>query len=238
MKRLMLLSFVFLLSGCSDIAVLNPKSVTGQEQAYLIWLSLGIMTLVILVVFVLFAWFTFKYRYTKNKDGFVPTDVKGNLKLELTWTIIPFVLLAILAVPTIMTTYDHSPELQADNREGADKEGTHINVTGQQFTWTFEYENGKTVHDELIIPEDETIVFHITSKDVIHSFWIPELAGKVDAVPGRVYTYEIKDAERGTYRGKCAEYCGIQHTNMVFNTEVVSKSDYEDYLKKPDNQDD
>ncbi|MGM8365775.1 cytochrome c oxidase subunit II [Virgibacillus sp. W0181] len=229
-----MLFFLVLLfvTGCSQISVLDPKSSTGKDQAFLIWLSLGVMAIVLLTVFILFARFVIKYRYTKEKADFIPKDVKGSKKLELTWTIIPFILLAILAVPTVKMTYEQSPSTEAISS----KEGVHIQVTAQQFSWTFEHENGKTVHDELVIPEGESIVFQLESNDVIHSFWIPQLAGKVDVIPNKPHSYVIENAEKGEYEGKCAEYCGIQHTNMVFETTVVSKEDYAAYLKKPDNQ--
>lgn len=228
MKKYLIYLSTLLLAGCSNITVLDTKSTTGQEQATLIWYSLAIMAIVLIVVFSLFIRFVIKYRYTKERKDFIPKDVEGNLPLELTWTIIPIILLAVLAVPTVKTTLDHSPKAETD----ADEDGVHIYVTGQQFTWTFEHENGKTAHDHLVIPEGEKIVFHLESNDVIHSFWIPELAGKVDVMPQKVVTYNIKNAEIGEYAGKCAEYCGVQHANMVFDTKVVSQEDYEEYVEK------
>lgn len=227
-KTLLFILPIFLfLTGCS-ITVLDPKSSTGKEQSFLIWFSFGLMSIVVLVVFILFIRFVFKYRYTKEKEGFIPKDVKGNLKLELTWTILPILLLAVLAVPTIVTTYDQSPVSDASE----ELEGVHVHVKAEQFKWTFTHENGKEVEDELVIPEGESIIFHLEAVDVIHSFWIPELAGKVDAIPGKEITYEIKNPEVGTYKGKCAEYCGIQHAQMTFETRVVSEDDYQKYLEE------
>lgn len=228
MKRYVIFLSILFLTGCSNIKILDTKSVTGQEQARLIWYSLGIMAIVLLVVFILFIRFVVKYRYTEKRKNVIPKDVTGHLGLELTWTIIPFILLAILAIPTVKTTLDHSLTLGTDVE--ANEDGVHIYVTGEQFSWTFAHENGKEVRDELTIPTDEKIIFHLTSKDVIHSFWIPELAGKVDLVPGKEFVYKINNAEIGEYAGKCAEYCGIQHTNMVFDVSVVSKEDYKDYV--------
>lgn len=229
MKKTMLfiLPLFLFLTGC-NITVLDPKSSTGKEQSFLIWFSFGLMCIVVLVVFILFIRFVYKYRYTKEKEGFVPKDVKGNLKLELTWTILPILLLAVLAVPTIAITYDQSPV--SDAKEELD--GVHVHVKAEQFKWTFTHENGKEVEDELVIPEGESVIFHLEAVDVIHSFWIPALAGKVDAIPGKEVTYEIKNPEVGTYKGKCAEYCGIQHAQMTFETRVVSEDDYQKYLKE------
>lgn len=230
MKKIWLVFFglmCFLLAGCSNITVLNPKSATGKEQTYLIWLGLAVMSIVILVVFVLFTYFVIKYRYKSSHHNFLPKDIKGNLKLELTYTIIPVILLIILAVPTVKITMDHSPSTEA--LKGT--EGTHIGVTARQYEWEFEYENEEKVTDILVVPEGESIILHLISEDVVHSFWVPELAGKVDLYPNKELTYEIKEPEEGTYQGKCAEFCGPQHVNMTFTVKVVSEGEYEDYLK-------
>ncbi|MDY0394281.1 cytochrome c oxidase subunit II [Virgibacillus halophilus] len=168
------------------------KSTTGEEQAYLIWFSLGLMMIVLAVVFILFARFVIKYRYKKEKDDFLPEDVKGNLKLELTWTILPIILLIVLAVPTIQITYDQSPQTSADADAGMD-----IGVAAEQFKWTFSQPNGKTEENKLVLPEGETVTLHLSSKDVIHSFWVPALAGKIDTIPGKQVTYEIKNPKKG-----------------------------------------
>src|SRR5699024_12468366 len=93
-----------LLVGCSSITVLDTKSETGKDRAYVIWFSLAIMSIVILVVFILFTWFIIRYRYTKERQNVLPKDVKGNLKLELTYTILPIILLSEVSVHTIKIT--------------------------------------------------------------------------------------------------------------------------------------
>lgn len=227
MKRIWFIPVVLLLSGC-NITILNPKSATGEDQAFLIRLSLIIMSVVVVTVFVLLVWFINKYRKSNLEEGYIPLDVSGNKKLEATWTLIPIMLLAILAVPTIGITYYQSPVSDS----AAKKEGVHVEVVAEQFQWTFIHDNGKEQLDELVIPEGEPIIFHLYSEDVIHSFWIPELSGKVDVMPHEELIYEVKDPEIGTYAGKCAEYCGIQHANMRFDVEVVSIEDYKKYLEE------
>ncbi|HLR59750.1 MAG TPA: cytochrome c oxidase subunit II [Pseudogracilibacillus sp.] len=233
MKKLLFFISIFLITGCSNITVLDPKSETGKDQAFLIWLSTALMVLVILVVFVLFTYFVIKYREKPGKSDTLPIDVKGNMKLELTYTIIPIILLIVLAVPTVKITMEQSPSKTVTKNE----EGRHIEVLAKQFEWSFQHPNGERVADELVVPEGEPLVFHLTSEDVIHSFWIPELAGKVDVIPGNQITYVIDDAEVGTYQGKCAEYCGIQHTNMNFTVKVVEKDEYINYLNDIEEED-
>jgi len=228
MKRIIFLLMLFLLAGC-NITVLDPKSDTASDQAFLIWFSFGIMALVVLTVFILFIRFVWKYRLTKEKTDFLPKDVSGSKILEITWIVIPIILLAILAVPTIAITYNQSPVSEGENR---DKDGVHVDVTAEQFLWTFTHENEKEVEDVLVIPEGENIILHLKSKDIIHSFWAPALGGKVDVMPHEEIVYEIENPDKGTYKGKCAEYCGIQHANMTFKVKVVSMEEYENYLKE------
>src|SRR5699024_12365754 len=118
MKKVSLFLFSLLLVGCSNITVLDPKSETGKDQAYLIWFSLALMSIVILVDFILFTWFNIRYRYTKERQNVIPKDVKGNLKLELIYTILPIILLIVLAVPTTSITMHKSPITEAAQEEG------------------------------------------------------------------------------------------------------------------------
>ncbi|MGG4180671.1 cytochrome c oxidase subunit II [Virgibacillus pantothenticus] len=225
MKKIFLLPLLLLLTGC-NITVLEPKSETASEQAFLITFSFWIMMIVVVTVFILFARFVWKYRYTDSRKHDLPKDVKGNIKLEITWIIIPVLLLIILAVPTLAITYDQSPEWTKES----DDTGVAIDVTGKQFNWMFRHKNGKEEMDKLVIPEGESIILNLRSEDVIHSFWVPELGGKVDVMPGKELTYEIKHPQRGMYQGKCAEYCGLGHADMTFKVEVVSKQAYAQYL--------
>lgn len=228
MKKIRLLLPLLLISGCSNIAVLDPKSATGKDQAFLIWLGLGIMLLALAVVFILLARIVIKYRYTEERED-DPTHYlndKQKRNLQLAWTIIPIILLVILAIPSVPIGYQQSPVAEADSRH----EGEHINVSAKQFQWTFTYDTDKTEDNLLTLPEGESIILHLSTEDVIHSFWVPELAGKVDVIPNKPIVYQINKPEIGVYKGKCAEYCGIQHANMTFTVKVVSKKEYENYI--------
>jgi cytochrome c oxidase subunit 2 len=119
-----------------------------------------------------------------------------------------------------------------------------VDVVGQQWSWTFNYidddvANGKNVFTAgtardvptLVLPVDETVQFNLYSPDVIHDFWVPAFLMKMDVVPGRVNHYQVTPNRIGDYRGKCAELCGTYHSRMLFNVKVVSKADYEQYLR-------
>lgn len=227
MKKIFLLPLLLFLTGC-NITVLDPKSDTASEQAFLIEFSFWIMMFVVVTVFILFTYFVIKYRYTETRKHDLPQDVKGNIKLEITWITIPVLLLVVLAVPTLAITYNQSPQWT----EESDQSGVVIDVVGKQFNWIFTHANGAEEMDKLVIPEGKSIVLNLKSADVIHSFWVPHLGGKVDVMPGKELTYEINNPKKGTYQGKCAEYCGLGHTDMTFEVKVVSKQVYEQYLQK------
>ncbi|MGP4041125.1 cytochrome c oxidase subunit II [Gracilibacillus sp. D59] len=226
---LSLTTLISFLSAC-DIRVLNPKSETASTQTDLIYFSFMIMVIVLITVFAMLFQFVRKYR-DKNNNNDIPEQIKGNKKLEWTWTIIPILLLTILAVPTVLATYSQSPNGKDYERNSKD-DTVHIQVEAEQFSWSFIYDNGKVSRDKLYLPKDKTIVFHLQSKDVIHSFWIPSLGGKVDVLPHKENTMEIKNMVEGTYQGKCAEFCGTNHTRMRFTTHVVSDNAFSSWLNK------
>jgi len=125
-----------------------------------------------------------------------------------------------------------------------------IEVVGQQWSWTFNYSSDRDVTGgkvpytagtgsnipTLVLPVDQTIEFKLSSPDVIHSFWIPGFLMKMDVIPGQVgedrNSFQVKPTEEGTFVGKCAELCGVYHSRMLFNVEVVSESEYTAYLKE------
>jgi cytochrome c oxidase subunit 2 len=101
-----------------------------------------------------------------------------------------------------------------------------IQVTGQQWFWTFKYEEGVTTSREVFIPVGQPVEFIVTSRDVIHSFWVPQLGGKIDAIPGRRTTTWFEAQEPGTYLGQCAEFCGLEHYAMLFDVHVLPESEF------------
>ncbi|WP_270179156.1 cytochrome c oxidase subunit II [Alkalihalobacillus sp. CinArs1] len=227
MRSLYIIGTAFFLSGCSSIAVLNPKGTAGEKQLDLLLLSLLLMSIVLAVVFTLFVRFLVKYREKPGQEDDFPTQKAGNKKLEISWIVIPFIIIIVLAVPTFATTY------QLDEPFNNDQDPLTIKVTGEQFQWSFYYpEYNITSRDELRIPVDRPITFKLSSKDVIHSFWIPQLGGKRDALPGKENTLRMTAIETGTYSGKCAELCGAEHALMTFDTIVLDKDDFSTWIEK------
>jgi cytochrome c oxidase subunit II len=178
-------------------------------------------------------WFGIKYRHREGRDR-MPPQIHGNTRLEIGWTIVPAILLAVIAVPTVATIWDlaRKPPPNAIN----------VTVTGQQWWWKFTYTDPEMktaggaqliTADDLVIPTGRTVYLSVTSgfgnigdAEVIHSFWVPELAGKQDAVPGRTNHILMQADHPGTYLGQCAEFCGLSHANMRVHVTALSPTDY------------
>lgn len=172
-------------------------------------------------------------RYRRRRASESPAQVEGNRPLELAWTIVSFMIVGVLFVLTyrFMTTeYD----AEADNEEGTPDLTVH--VTGYMFNWDYEYflgegeETGVQTTTKLTVPADRLILLEITSRDVQHSFWVPDLAGKVDAIPGYTNSMWLKVDDPGLYTGNCAEFCGTAHYDMVIELEALVPAEFDTWL--------
>lgn len=215
------------LSGCTGhetMSALTPSGTTGEIQLDLIMWSFLVMMGVFSVVIAIYIYVLIRYRKRKGKDV-MPKQVHGNTLLEIVWTVIPIILLALLAVPTVKATFDLAEV--PDPGEGA----LFVKVTGYQYWWEFEYPDlGIKTAQELVIPKDTKVHFEIHGEDVLHAFWVPALGGKVDVIPGRVNTLTLDAKKTGLYHGKCAELCGAGHALMDFKVYVKEKNEFENWV--------
>lgn len=199
----------------------------------------GITTWVLVIVFAMVAvpcvYTLYRFRAT-GKETELPKQVKGNHLLELVWTVIPFLLLIIIAIPTWRVIFE-----QEDMKKKAaiSSDVLKIDAIGHQWWWEFKYTQlGVTTANELILPENTPVEFTILSKDVIHSFYIPRFGGKLDAIPGGknklVYTTPTlvnkEDPEGDFYQGHCLELCGLSHALMRFGVYVRSQADFDKFI--------
>lgn len=145
---------------------------------------------------------------------------------------VPFIIIAGVAIPFVVlaATYVMSLVQMRELASGGDEAETTIEVIGRTWWWEVRYPGGATTANEIHIPAGEPVMLELTSADVIHSFWVPELQVKVDQVPGRTSELWIEAAEPGRYRGQCAEYCGLQHANMIVEVVAEEPEDFEDWL--------
>ena len=170
-----------------------------------------------------------KFRERPGDDpNELPKQIHGNRKAELTWTLIPVFMLVFLAIVTIPTVFDLSSK----------SDGRTIKVEGQQWWWQFSYDVDQDGTDdivtanEIVIPVGEEVNLDIRSNDVIHSFWIPQLNGKKDAVPGRVHHWRISSPVPGIFYGECTEFCGLSHANMQMRAVVLTDEDYDEWVRE------
>jgi len=164
-------------------------------------------------------------RFRRRSDDEAPRQVHGNAKMELGWTIAPAVVLLIVSIFTVGTIADINRKA-----EGADV--VTVNVTGHQWWWEFEYpQRGVVTANELHIPTGRRVSLDLTSDDVIHSFWPPKLAGKLDVVPGRTNVMTVEADKPGTYYGQCAEFCGLSHANMRLRVVAHTSRDFDEWVR-------
>ena len=158
-------------------------------------------------------------KFNGKKRDAVPKQIHGHPKLEIMWTLAPALLLAVIAVPTIATIFS-----LAEKPENPVK----ITVIGQQWWWEYDYPGlGIITANEMVIPAGTPVELSITSRDVIHSFWIPRLNGKKDAVPNRVHFLKMQADEPGVYWGQCTEFCGLSHANMRMRVVALPQAEYD-----------
>jgi len=221
----LLLVLIFVLTGCTgqeNLSTLLPKGDAAEWQYFMIKYTFYVMLIVVVVVTVLFL-YALKFR-AKPGDNSIPKQVEGNTKLEILWTVTPFLLILSIAVPLVRT------ELAlAEIPEDAMK----VKVTAHQFWWEFEYpDHGIVTSQDLVIPVGEKVSFELTSKDVIHAFWVPALGGKMDTNPDNVNYMWLKADEPGVYQGRCTELCGASHALMDFKVKAVPKEEFEQWVEK------
>ena len=204
----LLLIALTLLVGCESSDPQNtlaPKGDVGQDIKDLFVPIAWIAIVIFVLVFGAIIYMVIRFR---RKDGPLPKQTHGNTRLEIAWTIAPTLLMAAIAVPTLATLFDLS-----DTPDGA----LEVKVTASQWWWAFEYPSeGVLTANEMHIPVGRPVKVILQSNDVIHSFWVPKLAGKTDVVPNSTNTMWFNATEPGEYLGQCVEFCGLSHAIMRF----------------------
>jgi cytochrome c oxidase subunit 2 len=161
----------------------------------------------------------------RAQEGQNPKQIHGNSTLEITWTIIPAVILAVMAIFTVPTIFKLAKVPKGPNV-------LHVEVRAKQWWWEYYYaKEGIYTANELHIPVGRPVVLTLTSDNVIHDFWVPELAGKKDVVPGETHTEVIQAEHPGTYLGQCAEYCGLSHADMRLRVVAQTQADYDTWVR-------
>jgi cytochrome c oxidase subunit II len=213
---------VLVAAGCT------PQSVTEQGQSIynLYNLFMYIAAVVFAVVSGLVIWSVVRYR---RRGDELPTQTHGNNRLELTWTVIPTVIVLVLFVFTIRA--------QDKVLDTSGRSGVNVTVTAFQWSYRFAYEGtgaevvgGPGTIPELVVPVGERVRVKLLSADVVHTFYVPQTLFKRQAIPGTVNQFDLTFDKVGLYHGQCTQFCGLQHTDMVYRVRVVTPGEYQSWL--------
>ena len=243
----LLLSTLLIFSSCSNVVggpqnTLAPMGSVADLQRNVFLLVVWPATIVFILVEGLILLILFRFRHRKGDDT-LPRQVHGNPGLEVAWTVAPAILLAIIAVPTLTGIVELGRSPKASDIK--------VHVTGSQWIWQFSYPDYKDASGQPIsgdtetdpngesvpvmyIPVNREIGLSFESTDVIHSFWVPKLAGKTDVVPNHPNHMWIKATELSDnygVSGQCAEFCGTGHAQMRFRVMVVSQEKFDEWVK-------
>jgi cytochrome c oxidase subunit 2 len=222
------------LSGCSAEITEQwqraglPEPATKQTPLIGdLWVGTWIAALGVgLLVWGLILWGAIAYR-RRNND--LPPQTRFNAPIELLYTVAPFAIIGALFYWTVV----NQNEILDDSAEP----DVTISVVGQQWSWTFNYLDDEvydigttTARPTLYLPVDQTVRFELDSPDVVHSFWIPAFYMKMDVIPGKTNSFQVTPNREGSYSGKCAELCGVYHSRMLFDVEVVSEAEFAEHV--------
>jgi len=228
-----LLAGLAFLAGCAKDAPQDTWQPAGPNAEQIdnlqqpVFLVAGIVGV---IVFVAVAFAVIRFR---DRGQAIPEQTHGKPALEVTLTIIPVLILIGVAIPTAGTIFDLA---KTDDTEMV------INVTGQQWWWEYDYPSTGSnaeaygvaepivTSGQLVIPENTKVLLRVTSRDVIHSYWIPKLNGKKDGVPGRVHLLRLEGSKPGIYAGQCTEFCGLSHAYMRMETVVLTRADFDAWV--------
>jgi cytochrome c oxidase subunit 2 len=226
---------VLLLSSCSTsnisgmgfpkgVSSVNDTSLPLWQGAWIVAGIVGVFTAILII------WPVFRHR---RKGDEVPKQSQYNVPVEVAYTVIPFIIVAVLF-------YFTAVKESAITKVSADDKVSHVvDVNGMQWSWQFTYKDnpaaptvtGTTANPPtLVLPVGERVKFNITSTDVVHGFWIPAFMIQIQNLPGVTNHLEFSANKIGTYPGRCNILCGRSHSQMLFKVKVVSVSDYQKYI--------
>jgi cytochrome c oxidase subunit II len=188
------------------------------DNLYDVLLICSVPVFVLVMTIAIYSVVRFRAKPGDMGDG---APIHGNTRLEIIWVTIPFIMVTALAIYGWITL---------DDLEAKQQNEMVVNVTGQQFTWTFEYPSEKVNSPELVLPVNRPIEFKIHTKDVIHSFWVPQFRLKSDAVPGLTTAIRVTPNKVGRYEVVCAELCGLGHSTMRQFVRVLPASDFKSWV--------
>jgi cytochrome c oxidase subunit II len=190
------------------------------DTLYDVLLICSVPVFVLVMTIAIYSVVRFRAKPGDMGDG---APIHGNTRLEVFWVTVPFIMVTLLAIYGWYTL---------DDIEAKQKNELVVNVTGQQFTWTFQYPEQKLDAKELNLPVDRPVEFRIKTKDVLHSFWVPQFRLKSDAVPGLTTKIRLTPDKVGDYEVVCAELCGLGHSTMRQFVHVLPRDQFASWVSK------
>jgi len=208
------------LTGCDGaMSTLAPAGQAATDIAWITWVMISGTLFFMLLMSAL--WLQAVYRPSERTQ-----KLNGRSVLIYGGLVMPLVVITLLLIYGVRTGHSMLPLGQPD---------MEVRVTAHQWFWEFEYEaaDGRTLTliDELHLPVNQRVDVHVSTADVIHSFWVPSLGGKIDAIPGRVNTIRLQPTRGGQFRGQCAEFCGVLHAHMAFEVTVHEAGDFQAWFE-------
>jgi cytochrome c oxidase subunit II len=217
-------------------------SPNADDISTLYKITLYVSIVIFLIVEGTLIWSLVKFR--ARRGGPEPAQIHGNTPLELGWTVGAALILVVLTVVTFIYLDDIKNPPASDavavaslNQPSPPGDSLKIDVNGQQYLWRYDYPGREQLfsYHEMVVPTGVTVELDVKSSDVIHSWWIPKLGGKVDAVPGG-YTnetwFKVPAGKEGVYEGQCAELCGAGHADMRAQVRAVAPDEFEDWARQ------
>jgi cytochrome c oxidase subunit 2 len=233
-----LIAAAFLLNSCEGLGGISPifptpVSPNGQD-IYNLYEVISIPAIIVFVgVELALLWVLLRYRRAKQPAGYVPPQIHGHNGLEIIWTVVPLIIvLAISAYSFVFLQKDFLPVSNPDMT---------IVVSGHQFGWDYTYPENFTVHQEgtlarsvtpFVVPTHKLVRLQFQGTDVIHSWWVPAISGKTDAVPGYDNFSWLKIDQVGSWHGECAELCGVGHSTMQIIVQSMDQPEYDQWVKQ------
>jgi cytochrome c oxidase subunit 2 len=199
---------------------------SGRTIHEIYWVVYGLAAFVFVLVEATLLAFIVRYRKRRHSpDDVEGPQIHGNTRVEVAWTLIPAILLLALAT----YAFARVPTVEAKPEPGED--ALRVEVTAHQFYWQYDYGDGRISYDELVLPVDRKVTLLLRSADVDHSWWVAELTGKRDAIPGLTNELNFTPDEEGVFEhGVCGEFCGTQHARMTTTVEVLAQDEWEAWV--------
>jgi cytochrome c oxidase subunit 2 len=227
---LLALAFVLTGSAMAGNGGIAPPAETPQAEGIrdLYWIVLGISAVIFVIVEGALIAFVVQYRNRGRPRTDEGPQIRGHTRLELIWTGIPVLILAAI----IFFVFYKLPGIKDVPDANAAGEKVTVQVEGRQFYWRYVYPNGAISVNELRLPAGRPVELVISApdNDVIHSWWVPAVAGKMDAIPGKENHLRFEAPQPGIYKGQCAEFCGVQHALMLAQVQSVPSGEFDSWV--------